>query len=328
LLDDVDNCPAEPNSDQADADGDGIGDLCDNCPDVANAYQEDADTDGVGDLCDNCPDVANADQTDTDEDGIGDACEGCLPDEGGDDDEDGVCGNIDNCPDTANPDQADSDEDGIGDLCDNCPEAPNPAQADFDSDGLGDFCDDSDDDGLNDGTEIEMAQGGGCPSPMVFDSDGDTLSDGGEVLAGTNPCNVDTDGDGISDNVDPFPTDPAVITGWLEDESRLTAESVETIDLGTFTGPNTNADKGRRNALGNRASEAANCIAAGDILCAIAELESLLEKVDGESPPPDWTDDSEADVSDLDGDENTEESARQALEDQVNLLILLLQYEL
>jgi len=42
---DVDNCPNTPNTDQADADNDGIGDVCDN----------DADNDGVSDSEDLCP---------------------------------------------------------------------------------------------------------------------------------------------------------------------------------------------------------------------------------------------------------------------------------
>lgn len=46
-----DNCPLEPNEDQADADADGWGDACDNCPDKANPDQWDRDGDGVGDAC-------------------------------------------------------------------------------------------------------------------------------------------------------------------------------------------------------------------------------------------------------------------------------------
>jgi len=96
-----DNCPNDPNPDQADADEDGVGDACDNCPNDANADQADGDSDGVGDVCDNCPNDANPGQEDADGDGVGDVC--------------------DNCPTVYNSDQKDSDGDGLGDACDPTP---------------------------------------------------------------------------------------------------------------------------------------------------------------------------------------------------------------
>jgi hypothetical protein len=101
--------------DQADADGDGLGDACDACPYDAD---NDADGDGVCGDVDNCPAAANPDQADTDGDGLGDACDACPYDADNDADGDGVCGDVDNCPATANPDQADTDGDGIGNACD------------------------------------------------------------------------------------------------------------------------------------------------------------------------------------------------------------------
>lgn len=65
----TDNCPLDPNSDQADLDGDGIGDVCD------DNDSHDADGDGIEDSVDNCPGVANPAQEDADHDGLGDACD-------------------------------------------------------------------------------------------------------------------------------------------------------------------------------------------------------------------------------------------------------------
>ena len=47
----------------------------DNCVDDDNADQADGDGDGVGNVCDNCVGVANADQADDDDNGVGNACE-------------------------------------------------------------------------------------------------------------------------------------------------------------------------------------------------------------------------------------------------------------
>ncbi len=62
----VEDCP--------DSDGDGVCDADDNCPVNPNPDQADRDSDGVGDVCDNCPDVPNPGQEDSNGDGIGDAC--------------------------------------------------------------------------------------------------------------------------------------------------------------------------------------------------------------------------------------------------------------
>jgi hypothetical protein len=89
LLDSGDNCPDDPNPDQADADADGLGDACDDPPDL--------DGDGIVDNVDVCPGVSDPQQPDADGDGRGDGC--------------------DNCPADLNPDQADGDGDGVGDTC-------------------------------------------------------------------------------------------------------------------------------------------------------------------------------------------------------------------
>ena len=52
LVDALDNCPFDVNSDQNDEDGDGVEDACDNCIYIPNVDQIDSDNDGAGELCD------------------------------------------------------------------------------------------------------------------------------------------------------------------------------------------------------------------------------------------------------------------------------------
>ena len=122
VADDVDNCPATPNADQANFDGDALGDACD--PDDDNdgvadgddafpldpSESSDVDGDGLGDNAD--PDDDNDGQSDTDEAACGSDptnAASTSPDSDGDhvpdcvdldDDNDGVADDVDRCPAT------------------------------------------------------------------------------------------------------------------------------------------------------------------------------------------------------------------------------------
>jgi len=68
IPDSLDNCFAFANADQADSDGDGVGDFCDH----------DLDNDDLDNTFDNCTNVPNLDQKDVDHDGLGNACDPFL----------------------------------------------------------------------------------------------------------------------------------------------------------------------------------------------------------------------------------------------------------
>ena len=207
-------CPSGPPFDNScrDTDGDGTPDFQevdsdnDGIPDASEAGLDgnnpiDSDGDGTPDYRD----------TDSDNDGIDDSLEGVvdtdgdgIPDyldigSGNDSDGDGIPDNVEcpvfptDCPDTdgdSSPDylETDSDNDGIDDAIEAGvdPEVP----IDTDGDGTPDYRDtDSDADGTDDATE------------GLIDNDNDGIPDYVDVIT-TGPGAGDSDGDGISDNLE------------------------------------------------------------------------------------------------------------------------------
>lgn len=83
------------------------------------------------------------------------------------------------------------------------------------------------------------------------------------------------------------------VFGYIEDEISSIASFIINLNLELFTGPNDNANQGRRKALSNKANAAANKVASGNALEAINVLNNMLSFVDGIEPPLDWIKSSE-----------------------------------
>jgi hypothetical protein len=71
----------------------------------------------------------------------------------------------------------------------------------------GPSADDTDADGIPDDCEILWFNSTATKSDPAEDEDGDRLTLGEECALGTDPTNADSDGDGVDDKKDPFPTD-------------------------------------------------------------------------------------------------------------------------
>jgi hypothetical protein len=236
ILDGPDNCKLAPNANQANYDGDELGDVCDS----------DVDGDGVANSEDLCPSTAllaavdangcSAAQVDSDADTIcnpGALSNGPAP----------GCTGSDNCPATANTDQADLDADGQGDACD----------ADDDGDGVDDIdevsCGSDPIAGNRRPERIDGAFAGADengdtlidealpPGAVAFDCDGDGYPGllenhlyAPSTLGDQDPC---------GSNAYPTTAPPSPI-GWPSDlrgESSFSANKLDIVDLATFIAP-------------------------------------------------------------------------------------------
>lgn len=167
----VDEWETDPNdaNDDEDVDGDRIADAVEEY--CGGEDQDDGDGDGVADIDEGL--------ADTDDDGDPDFCDI-------DDDDDGVATAV----------EADRDGDGTADDADD-DGAPDYQDEDSDDDGIPDASEagtDADCDGDDDAADADPTDG------PCSDNDGDGAPNDDEDACGSNPDEMDSDGDGISDS--------------------------------------------------------------------------------------------------------------------------------
>lgn len=209
-----------PNHLDEDSDGDGLSDAEEAGDRDCNTPPVDTDSDGIPDFLDrdaNGDGVDDAEQIGVDTDGDG------IPDHRDlDVDGDGIPNRIEWGSGTS---PADTDGDGIPDVFDRDSDGDtiddiHEGAIDIDGDGVPNFRDlDSDGDTVPDAVEagdgLLETPPAVCPNEIDpttgelrsdgradfadTDSDNDGLGDGEELAVGTDPCNVDSDGDGIDD---------------------------------------------------------------------------------------------------------------------------------
>ncbi|MEC7178364.1 MAG: hypothetical protein VXW28_03615, partial [Candidatus Thermoplasmatota archaeon] len=279
---DGDGC--EDSSEDTDDDNDGYADEADDCPlESGSSFNDlvgclDTDYDGYTDSQDAFP-LDTSQWADTDNDGYGDEVRGTdgdyCPNIAGTSTKDRI-GCIDSDGDGwSNPDSMwnvnlgadafpddvtqhfDGDQDGYGDNAegnqpDACPSVFGTSNMDLfgcrdsDGDGWSDAADSfkndatqwSDQDGDGYGDEIGGNLPDACPTEFgnstitrygCVDSDGDGLDDELDAFPLDASETIDTDGDGVGDNIDAYPQDPAKSVLETEDESSTNIVNIAII---------------------------------------------------------------------------------------------------